>query len=173
MINPTIFIAFLLVGCQLNSTLVFAADTNRQSDIPGIYSEYEVRISEFVENLVLLRSQGNSKLLGEQYSENGDLIVYDLPRIRGREAIANLWKSLLANPQEIELTASLVSMRLVADDVILANLLSTTSSAPKSSEPVSLMEARETLVISIKNAQLLIEAHRIQEPQKRPKEEVF
>ena len=95
------------------------------------------------------------------FTEDADFIMGNMPLINGRDGIKNWWQNYF-NKQEPErrLTITVNSLRIIAPDVALVNVATTTGGQNTRGEKLKSKKARGTWVLLRKDGDWLITAMR-------------
>ncbi len=93
------------------------------------------------------------------FTEDADFIMGNLPLINGRDGIQNWWQNYF-NGQEPErgLTITVNSLRIIAPDVALVNVATTTGGQETQGEKLKSRKARGTWLLQRQNGNWLITA---------------
>jgi uncharacterized protein (TIGR02246 family) len=125
--------------------------------------EDSASVYEFIEAYQHTINTHDAAALGAFFTEDADLVMYNLPEIQGRQAIENWWQDFWRskfNKQEPGRsgTFSLNSVRFLATDVALANIESTTGGRDSSGVELDIRKARGTWLLHRQNGNWLISA---------------
>lgn len=95
------------------------------------------------------------------FSEDADFIVGNGPRIVGREAVEEWWRTYFAGIDEARKgTFGIASLRAITPEVVLVNINSTTAGHDPSHEELARRLARGTWVVAQHNGKWQISAFR-------------
>ena len=127
--------------------------------------EDSASVYEFVEAYERTISTHNPAALGAFFTEDADLMMYNLPMVEGRQAIENWWQDFWQskfNKQEPGRrgTFNVNSVRFLATDVALANVESTTGGRDSSGVELDTRKARGTWLLHRQNGNWLISSMR-------------
>ena len=93
------------------------------------------------------------------FSEDADLVMGNLPRVRGRGAIETLWRAYFERQEPgRQGTFDVLSARLLAPDVALVNVASTTGGAGPGGEALPIRRARGTWLLRSEGGEWIIVA---------------
>ncbi len=118
-------------------------------------------VYEFVEAYQHTFSTHDPAALAEFFTEDADFIMFNLPEIRGRQAIENVWRDYWQskfNKQEPERkgTFTLNSVRFLARDVALVNIETKTGGRDSMGVELNVRKARGTWLLHHQNGNWLI-----------------
>jgi len=127
--------------------------------------EDSASVYEFVEAYQRTISTHNPVALGAFFTEDANLIMYNLPEVQGRQAIENWWQEFWQsrfNKQEPGRrgTFNVNSVRFLTTDIALANVESTTGGRDSSGVELDTRKARGTWLLHRQNDNWLISAMR-------------
>ena len=133
----------------------FTITTSAQTD------EDSTEVLEQVEKYQSVWNTHNAPALAEFFTEDADFIMGNLPLINGREGIQNWWQNYF-NRQEPErkLMIDVISLRIIAPDVALINVGTTTGGKDNQGKDLIARKARGTWVLLKQNDNWFIVAMR-------------
>jgi uncharacterized protein (TIGR02246 family) len=125
--------------------------------------EDSASVYEFVEAYQHTFGTRDPVALAEFFTEDADFLMFNLPEIRGREAIENVWRSYWRskfNKQEPERKGKFIlnSLRFFSIDVALVNIESITGGRDSLGVELQTRKARGTWLLHRKNSRWLISA---------------
>jgi uncharacterized protein (TIGR02246 family) len=107
----------------------------------------------------------NPVALAKFFTEDADFVMFNLPKISGRQAIENWWRRFWQsdfNKQEPERKGTFIlnSFRFIAEDVVIANIETTTGGRDTLGVELQTRKARGTWLLQRQNGNWLISAIR-------------
>ncbi len=151
-VNMTVLIITLITFNTVYSSMAVA---QTDSDSAAVFT----RIEEYQRTF----NTHNPETLAAFFTEDADFVMFNLPRLQGREAIENWWRAYWQssfNKQEPGRRGTFVlnSVRFIAEDVAVVNVETTTGGQDTLGIKLHTRKARGTWVMLKQNGNWLITA---------------
>ena len=118
-------------------------------------------LREYVEAYQRAWDRHDAAAVATFFSEGADLVMGNLPAVRGRRAIEEWWRTYFERQEpERQGTFEVISARLLTPKVALLNVASTTGGEASGSEPLPVRKARGTWLLRREGGDWRIEAMR-------------